>query len=387
MNIHKSYLKKYMKDKIIRATTVPLSLDVFCNGMLKELSEKYEVVAVSSPEKELDIVGEREGVRTIAVNMSRHISLLNDCKSLWNLFCVFRKEKPRMVHSMTPKAGLLCMVAAWMARVPLRVHTFTGLVFPTATGITKRILMFTDWLTCACATHIIPEGEGVKNDLLNNGITKKTLKVLGYGNVRGIDLVRYDRTPEVEDAAKKIRKEGVVTFVTIGRLVGDKGINEVVEAFVKLNNENPSTRLILVGPEEKELDPLKPQVLDMISKCPAIEAVGMQKDVRPWFAASDVAILASYREGFPNVVIEAGAMGLPQIVTDINGAREIIVDGKNGVIIPPKDSVSLYEAMKKMMDPEYRQSLAKEARIMVSERFEQSFVRKCLYDFYDSIMN
>ena len=376
-----------MKDKIIRATTVPLSLDVFCNGMLKELSEKYEVVAVSSPEKELDIVGEREGVRTIAVNMSRHISLLNDCKSLWNLFCVFRKEKPRMVHSMTPKAGLLCMVAAWMARVPLRVHTFTGLVFPTATGITKRILMFTDWLTCACATHIIPEGEGVKNDLLNNGITKKTLKVLGYGNVRGIDLVRYDRTPEVEDAAKKIRKEGVVTFVTIGRLVGDKGINEVVEAFVKLNNENPSTRLILVGPEEKELDPLKPQVLDMISKCPAIEAVGMQKDVRPWFAASDVAILASYREGFPNVVIEAGAMGLPQIVTDINGAREIIVDGKNGVIIPPKDSVSLYEAMKKMMDPEYRQSLAKEARIMVSERFEQSFVRKCLYDFYDSIMN
>ncbi len=376
-----------MKDKIVRATTVPLSLDVFCNGMLKELSEKYEVVAVSSPGEELDIVRDREGVRTIAVPMARHISLLSDCRSLWNLFRVFRKEKPRMVHSMTPKAGLLCMAAAWMARVPLRIHTFTGLVFPTATGITKRILMATDWLTCACATHIIPEGQGVKNDLLNNGITKKQLKVLGYGNVRGIDLVRYDRTEEVEEEASKIRKEGVVTFVAVGRLVGDKGVNEIVDAFVKLNNENPSTRLILVGPEERELDPLKPHVLEMISSCNAIECVGMQKDVRPWFAASDVAILASYREGFPNVVIEAGAMGLPQIVTDINGAREIIENGRNGVIIPPRNTDSLYDAMKSMIDPEYRLSLAKEARTMVSERFEQSYVRKCLYDFYDSIMN
>jgi len=376
-----------MKDKIIRTTTVPLSLDVFCNGMLKELSEKYEVVAVSSPGEELDIVRDREGVRTIAVPMARHISLVGDCKSLWNLFRVFRKEKPRMVHSMTPKAGLLCMVAAWLARVPLRVHTFTGLVFPTSTGITKRILMTTDWLTCACATHIIPEGEGVKNDLLNNGITKKPLKVLGYGNVRGIDLVRYDRTAEVEESASKIRKEGVVTFVAVGRLVGDKGVNEIVDAFVRLNKENPSTRLILVGPEESDLDPLKPHVLEMIASCPAIETAGMQRDVRPWFVASDVSILASYREGFPNVVIEAGAMGLPQIVTDINGAREIIENGKNGVIIPPKDADSLYDAMKKMMNADYRESLAKEARNMIAERFEQSFVRKCLYDFYDSIMN
>ncbi|MBE6327934.1 MAG: glycosyltransferase family 4 protein [Bacteroidales bacterium] len=376
-----------MKDKIICATTVPLSLDIFWNGMLKELSKKYEVVAVSSPERELDIVREREGVRTIAVSMSRHISLFNDCKSLWNLFRVFRKEKPRMVHSMTPKAGLLCMIAAWLARVPVRVHTFTGLVFPTATGFTKSVLMTTDWLTCACATHIIPEGEGVKNDLLNNGITKKPLKVLGYGNVRGIDLVRYDRTKEVEESAAKIRKDGVVTFVAVGRLVGDKGINEMVMAFDRLNKENPLTRLILVGPEERELDPLKQEVLDLISKSPAIEAVGMQSDVRPWFAASDVAILASYREGFPNVVIEAGAMGLPQIVTDINGAREIIEDGKNGIVIPSKNTDALYEAMKKMMNVEYRNFLAKESREMIACRYEQSFVRNCLYDFYDSIMN
>lgn len=376
-----------MKDKIIRATTVPSTLDVFCNGMLKELSEKYEVVALSSPEKELDVVRDREGVKTIGVHMERHISLLSDIKSLWKLFRVFRKEKPKMVHSMTPKAGLLCMMASWFARVPVRVHTFTGLVFPTATGMTRRILMATDWLTCACATHIIPEGEGVKNDLLNNGITKKPIKVLGYGNIRGIDLTRFDRTSEVEAEAAKIKKDGVLTFIAVGRLVGDKGINELVDAFAKLNNEYPSTRLVLVGPEERELDPLNAETLHEIENNPAIEAVGNQKDVRPWFAASDVAVLASYREGFPNVVIEAGAMGLAQIVTDINGAREIIENGKNGVIVPSKDADSLYKAMKSMMDPEYRESLTKEARTMIAERFEQSFVRKCLYDFYDSIMN
>lgn len=376
-----------MKDKIIRATTVPSTLYVFYDGMLKELSEKYEVVALSSPEKELELVGEREGVKTIGVHMERHISLVNDFKSLWNLYRVFRKENPKMVHSMTPKAGLLCMMASWFARVPVRVHTFTGLVFPTATGITRRILMLTDWLTCACATHIIPEGEGVRNDLLSNGITNKPIKVLGYGNIRGIDLTRFDRTSDVEAEAAKIKKDGVLTFIAVGRLVGDKGINEMVDAFVRLNKELPSTRLILVGPEERDLDPLKPETLKEIDSNHAIESVGNQRDVRPWFAASDVAILASYREGFPNVVIEAGAMGLPQIVTDINGAREIIVNEKNGVIIPSKDSNALYEAMKRMVDPEYRNSLAKEARMMISERFEQSFVRKCLYDFYDSIMN
>ena len=125
----------------------------------------------------------REGIQTIAVPMERHISILQDFKALINIVRIFRKERPTMVHSMTPKAGMLCMLSAWLTRVPVRVHTFTGLVFPTSTGVKRRILMFTDWLTYACATHIIPEGEGVKGDLLSNHITKKSLRVLGYGKV------------------------------------------------------------------------------------------------------------------------------------------------------------------------------------------------------------
>lgn len=377
--------------KIIRTSTVPGSLDTFCRGLLSELQQEcgYEVVAVSSPGDRLDTLAAREGVRTVAVPMERHISPLKDLKSLWRLLRVFRRERPAMVHSMTPKAGLLSMMAAWICRVPVRLHTFTGLVFPTATGLTQKILVFTDRLTCACATHIVPEGEGVRNDLTSYRITAKPLKVLGHGNVRGIDLERFDPSlPEVMDSAAKIRKEGVFTFIFIGRLVRDKGINELVSAFTELNREIPATRLILVGEQESELDPLSPETLENISGCASIEAVGRQNDVRPWLAASDALAFPSYREGFPNVVIEAGAMGLPSIVTEINGSREIVSHGVNGVIIPPRDRDALLAAMRNMIGQrEDTAKMATAARPMVAGRFEQSFVRKCLKDYYKEILN
>ena len=376
--------------KIIRSTTVAESLG-FCRGLLRELHEEdgYEVVAVSSPDRRLDEVAEREGVRTVAVPMERHISPLKDLKSLINLVLAFRKERPTMVHSMTPKAGLLSMMAAWLTRVPVRVHTFTGLVFPTAKGLTQKILILTDRITCACATHIIPEGEGVKNDLTNSRITKKPLKVLGHGNVRGIDLEHYNpELPEVKAGAAKIRKDGVFTFVFVGRLVGDKGINELIGAFERLHKEYPATRLLLVGPEENNLDPLKPETLAKIKENPSIEAVGSQPDVRPWFVAADVLVFPSYREGFPNVVIEAGAMGLPSIVTDINGSREIIIEGRNGTIIPARDEDALYQAMKQMADNlDQLKSMASEARPLIASRYEQSYVRRCLKEYYKEILS
>lgn len=375
------------KPKILRACTVSDSIG-FVTGMIPDLLKEYELAVLASPGEywsELDQFG--YSVKRIEVPMERHISPVKDLKSLLKLIKVFRQEKPQMVHSMTPKAGLLCMIAAWVARVPRRVHTFTGLVFPTSTGLKRRILMATDWVTCACATHIIPEGEGVKHDLLSNKITNKPIKVLGFGNCRGIDLTKFNRSSEVMAKADELCDSKKFTFVVVGRIVGDKGINELVEAFVKLNREMPATRLVLVGEYEPELDPLKPETHQEIERNPSIEAVGLQNDVRPWFAASDCAVLASYREGFPNVVIEAGAMGLPQIVTNINGANEIIVEGKNGTIISSKDADALYIAMKKMLtDEEWRQSLAENAREMIARRYEQSFVRQCLYDFYKEIL-
>lgn len=374
------------KKKIIRATTIAASLETFCKDQLRELSNNYEVVALSSPGDILDFVGKRENVRTIGVKMERRISPINDLVSLFKLIKIMRKEKPWLVHSMTPKAGLLCMIAAWITRVPRRVHTFTGLIWPIRTGISRHILMFTDKILCACATHIIPEGEGVKRDIIAGKITKKAMKVLANGNVRGIELDHYTRSEEVLNEVSKIKKDGVFTYIFIGRIVKDKGIHELIEAFVKINNERPDTRLILVGRFETQLDPISSEMQNIINTHKSIEAVGVKKDVRPWLVAADVLTFPSYREGFPNVVIEAGAMGLPSIVTDINGANEIIIPGQNGVIVPSHDANALYNAMLEMHDNDVmREQMASKARKLIVQRFDCHIVRKALYDFYNTL--
>jgi glycosyltransferase involved in cell wall biosynthesis len=374
--------------KIIRATTVPLSLNTFCKGILKELSEKYEVIGLSSPGEDLDLVGKREGIRTIAVSMERHISLAKDLKSLSKLVGVFRKEKPTMVHSMTPKAGLLCMMAAWLTRVPVRVHTFTGLVFPTATGLKRRILMLTDSITCACATHVIPEGEGVMKDLRNHGITKKPMKVLGYGNIKGVDMTYFSLRPKVLELAQRIRKKDVFTFLFVGRIVKDKGVNELCWSMDRLSGFAP-VRLVLIGPCEDDLDPISHASKKIIEDNAVIEYVGEKygDELLAYYASADCFVLPSYREGFPNTVLEAGAMGLPSIVTDINGSREIIVEGENGVIVPPRNEEALFQAMLEMVrNKSKREYMASQARDLIASRFEQSFVQKCLLDFYEEIL-
>lgn len=390
-----------MKIKLIRTSTVPTSLTSFLNGVFEVLMSNYELLLVSSPGKELDELHNKYGVKTIGVSMQRRFSPLKDLISLWKLILVFHKEKPYMVHSMTPKAGLLCMLAAWITRVPRRVHTFTGLVWPTATGSTRKILMATDWLTCACATHIIPEGKGVMDDLQQH-ITHKPMRVLGYGNVRGVDMDYWRKTNASSNKLREIKRDDVFTFIFVGRIVRDKGINELIAAFDKLSQEH-KVRLLLVGTFEDALDPVSESTKKIIEGNSSIEYLGPQygTDLLTCYAASDCFVFPSYREGFPNTVLEAGAMELPSIVTDINGSREIIVcrneentspirDMKfcdNGIIIPPRNEELLYKAMEEVFkNDNVRAVMVSQAREMVASRFEQSFVQKCLLDFYEEII-
>ena len=174
----------------------------------------------------------------------------------------------------------------------------------------------------------------------------------------------------------------------VGRIVRDKGINELVSAFDRLHSQHKDIRLVLVGPREDDLDPILPDTLERIIRGDGIVAVGGQSDVRPFYQQADALVFPSYREGFPNVVIEAGAMGLPGIVTDINGSREIIIDGKNGVIIPPRDEMALYNSMKDFVEhPEVVKEMADKARPLIASRYEQGYGRRCLYDFYHEILN
>ena len=376
---------KRNKNKIIRAVTVPQSLGFCREVMIKMRAMGYDMVAVTSPGPELDELRDKDGFHCVAVPMERHISIVNDLKSLMRMISVFRKEKPQVVHSMTPKAGMICMVAAWLTRVPVRIHTFTGLVWPTATGLKRKILMMTDWLTCACATHVIPEGQGVLNDLKNGGITKKPMKVLGYGNVRGVDMERSSPA-----RFKATKNPDVFTFVFVGRIVGDKGINELVEAFVKLHDKHKNTRLVLVGKYEHELDPVSDKTRKLIDTNDGIDACGPKygDDLLQMYVNADCFVMPSYREGFPNTVLEAGAMGLPSIVTDINGSREIIEYEKNGLIVPSKNANALYDAMERMLtDDNARETMNGNAREMIASRFEKNFVQKCQIEFYERILN
>lgn len=374
------------KKKIIRTVTVPQSLGFCQEVMLRMEKMGYESVVVTSPGEALEkFRSECPQFKTIEVPMERHISLLKDFWALLKMIRVMMRERPYVVHSMTPKAGLLSMVAAWLTGVPVRIHTFTGLIWPTAVGGKRKVLMLMDRLLCACATHVIPEGQGVLNDLRDYGLCRKPMRVLGYGNVMGVDMERFNPSRFTPTAIV----DKPFTFVFVGRIVGDKGINELVEAFTRLHDEYNKTRLVLVGVFEKQLDPVSELTQNRINASNAIEACGAKfgDELLQMYVDADCFVMPSYREGFPNTVLEAGAMGLPQIVTDINGSREIIIDGVNGLIVPSKDSDALYEAMKRMLtDEPMRRSMAEKARGLIASRFEKGFVQQCLMDFYDEIL-
>ena len=366
--------------------TVGLSLDVFCRGLLAELSAQgYEVVALTSTDRELEALGRREKVRTIGVKMARNISPLSDLRSLWQLYRVLRRERPDIIHTMTPKAGLLGMLAAWAARVPVRIHTFTGLLFPTAKGLKQKILKTTDRLTCMAATHIIPEGEGVKNDLISARITSKPMGVLGHGNVRGIDLAHYSLSPYITLQARELRERFGISpdervLVFIGRFVGDKGLRELLTAI-----KGKQCHLIMVGATEGGSDDLP---ADLLRPSETVHySDGWVDDVRPWLAMADALVFPSYREGFPNVVLEAGAMRLPSIVTDINGSREIITEGQNGFIVSPRDTEALAVAIDKLLSlsPGELAAMGENARKNVEQNFSQPYVRACLKEFYRKV--
>ena len=376
--------------KIIRLTTISGSLNGLLKGQLRYLNMYFQVIGVASGLDGLRELEKQEGIKTYEVKMSREISLVQDFKSLFTLIKYISKTKPYIVHANTPKASLLSMIAAWICRVPHRIYTVTGLRFETTSGWFRKLLICMEKITCACATKVIPEGEGVKKTLLREKITSKPLQVILNGNINGIDTNYFTATAVVQSKTNIREKLGFdkndFVFVFVGRMVKDKGINELVSAFSQLYKENPRGKLLLVGPFEKELDPLFPETEQAILNHEGIKFVGFQKDVRPFFKAADALVFPSYREGFPNVVMQAGAMGLPSIVTDINGCNEIIIEGKNGAIIPSRDRKALLEQMNYFMtNPTAVEEMAQQSRNLISSRFEQSKVWKATLEMYQSL--
>ncbi|WP_353164651.1 glycosyltransferase family 4 protein [Empedobacter brevis] len=381
--------------KLIRITTVPQSLRGLLRGQLKFMSQNgYQVLGVSSPGDALKDVAVNEGVNTVAIEMTRTISPLKDVKALLQLIQLFRREKPQIVHTHTPKAGLLGMMAAKIAGVPYRLHTVAGMPLTVATGTKRQLLNQMEKLTYTCATKVYPNSYGLEKIILEEKFTNPTkLKVIGKGSSNGIDTSQFNPALVSEETKKEIRKDLSIknddfVFLFVGRVVRDKGINELVQAFTNLYSKNSNTHLILVGSFERHLDPLKPETENLINNHSNIHAVGYKTNVIDYFAMANTLTFPSYREGFPNVVMQAAAMQLNCIVSDINGCNEIIKNGENGWIVPAKNSTKLEEQMQWCL---YNQKRSEEMglksrEIMVSD-YERSYIWNEILKEYQSLEN
>lgn len=363
------------KKKLVIVTTVPQTLTGILFDQPKYLNEFFDVEIVTSPGEQVARVSSREGVPIHLIGMARRISPFCDLRAIWDMFWLLMKTRPDIIHSYTPKAGLVAMIGAWLARVPVRIHTFTGLVFPTQHGLKRMILVWVDRLICFCATNVVPEGDGVKEDLVLARITTKPLQKIGHGNIAGVDTDYY--TPGVDGVAhtgREIREKiGVgpeeFLFLFVGRLNKDKGVRELVSAFQSLGAK---AHLVLVGAVDK-VDPVDRATMSAIEANPHIHYLGFQTDIRPVMACADALVLPSYREGFPNVVLQAGAMQLPALVTDVSGSNEAIEDGLNGWVVAPRDADALRMAMEGAigLGKARLREMGLIARERVKERFER----------------
>lgn len=373
-------------------TTIPISLNFF-KGQLDYINNNvFDVIAISSEKDRLLEFGKSEKISVHCIPMKRKISLLNDVVSLFRFIFYFKKIQPYIVHGNTPKGAFLSMLAARLINIPIRIYMCHGLRYQGAHGGLKILLKLMEKLTCLCATEILCVSEGVRIFLIKDNICEENkLKVILNGSANGIDTAYYNRANLV-DLDQQKKKLGIsdtdFVYCFVGRIVGDKGINELINAFDRLQMYLVEPiHLIIVGKQERNLDPILRLTQEKILRNPHIHMLGVQSDVRPYMAIANAVVLPSYREGFGQVLVEACSLGVPCITTDIIGCNEIIQDGINGKIIPPRDEEALYAMMKwfyEHRDDEVKM-MAKNARPIIVERYEQHKVWEALLDEYQSI--
>jgi len=369
-------------EKLIIIVTVPVVLETWLKGQANFLSNYYDVEIITAFSPKIKNIELFENCNIKTLDFNRKINLFKDIKVLFQLVAYLNSKKPKIVYTITPKAGLLGMIAAWVARVPCRLHNIVGLPHLEARGKRKAILQLTERVTYSFASQLYCNSHNLK-EVIETGLTKKKVNVIGNGSVNGVDSTYFrDNFTQQEKSVMRKRlmineSDYVITFV--GRIVKDKGINELIEAFNLLDCTN--LKLMLIGDFEDELDPISIKSKKEIMNNPKIIHNSFQEDIRGFLAISKLFILPSYREGLPNVLLEAGCFGVPLLATDINGCNEVIRDGENGALVKPKDVRSLHEAMKKFVsDDNYYSGIRGNVRKSIKSRYDQEDFLKCLRD-------
>lgn len=372
--------------KICFVTAIPTSAEVFLRDHMKALREEYEVFYVSN---EQDVNNVRVPVDGYyCVNIQRKISICHDIRALWDLYKYFRKEKFDAVHSVTPKAGLLTSIAAFCARVPVRVHIFTGQVWANKTGLMRFILKTMDRMIALFDNHILVDGEGQRQFLISNRvISAKNSKVLGSGSICGVNLYRFSPSADVREEKRRelCIDDSKTVFVFMGRLNHDKGVYELLSAYNRIASEREDVYLLLFGHDEENVSATIGDYQN-IKTGSNFCYYGATSEPHKMLQAGDVFVLPTYREGFGSSVIEASALGLPVICSDAYGVMDAMVDDVTGLRCKVGDIDSLYSAMVKLADDKNLQNyLGNNGRDRVIREFNGADVTKNWVQFYAEI--
>jgi glycosyltransferase involved in cell wall biosynthesis len=379
-------INKVLSLKIARLTTVRSSLNLLVNGQADFFRSKGHTYFLASGPCSHTI----QDKYYTELPLVRRPNIWKDIKSLFATFFWLRRIKPDILHTHTPKAGLIGMIAGFFAGVPIRLHTVAGIPWMETSGILRTIYKFIESLTYIFATKIYVNSKGLHNFLLDEmSFACDKYKIIGSGSSNGIDM-NYFSKDAIIDCRKSLRQiyslpQNAFIWIYVGRIVKDKGINELIEAFIQMDSNHT---LLLVGPFEDDQDPISDKARTIINSHSNIFIYGFQKDVRPFMKLADALVFPSYREGFPNVPLQAAAMGLPQIATNINGCNEIVLTGVNGLLIPPKNVEALVTAMRRMSkDSNLRLEMSLNSRNSIIEGYSRLVIWSLLEEEYDELYN
>lgn len=381
--------------KLIRITTVPMALRYLLPGQMRFMSANgFDVLMISADGKELPGVIEQEQCRHIIVPMTRKITPFSDLKCLLQLISIFRKEKPHIVHTHTPKAGLLGMLAAKFCGIKMRIHTVAGLPLMVEKGLKYRLLKFIEMLTYASANQVWPNSRSLQQFILDKKLCNPAkLQMIGKGSTNGINISRFSKENLDEETVNAIKttinySSGNKYLLCIGRLVADKGIVELVNVFIKLQKSYPSLRLILVGGYEPSLDPLPASTLQEIETNGSIIHISWTDKVEYYLHLTDFFVFPSHREGFPNVLLQAGAMELPVICSRITGNIDIVTDKETGLIFNCGDEEQMLEQLQyAFTNPGHMQAMKLQLKKEILENYRQENIWQNMLAAYKSLVN
>ncbi|MBX2816120.1 MAG: glycosyltransferase family 4 protein [Saprospiraceae bacterium] len=383
-----------IKPIILKTSTIQNSLWKIYEDQLAFLNEQYRIHAVSAPGQLLEIVAEREGVITHGLPMTRAVNPLLDLISLWRWIVLLRKVKPTIIHAHSPKAGLLSMIAGNITRVPIKLYTIAGIPFESYRGWRRWILQVIERMTYGLADKVYPNSLGHAAYLAEKKLIRpQKMSVLGEGSTNGIDLQYFKRTEEVVQRGEEQRKNlgilpGHFVFLYISRLVKHKGAEEMLLSFDRLHQRHPNTRLVICGRMVPNAPNLSKEAQAVLANNPAVMFTGYHEDVRPFYALADAFAFPSQREGLPNVLLQAGAMELPIVCSDILGNTDVIEDGVNGVLVQAQSVEDTVRGMRLLLeDKDLRIQLASTVRETIASRYDRKALLKAYLEEYEELLS